>query len=707
MSSLFAARTRRWLGIGLALSLLAVPGTASADPPTEPSFTFSGGGYGHGTGMSQYGAQGQAKLGRSWKQILSTYFTDIDFAYLRSDPGPAQIGDEGPVWVGLEQNIKQKDIKIWPIPGAADPHHVTVTRGEERADVLHYNTMSFNFVDGQCTFSVGAVTWPAGPCNFDLEWDGWAESPTVVLDTTISDGSPSCYQSGERCYSRGTLLIRPNAPAGDPVSGFHLVARLDMEDYLYGLLEVPYSWEKETLKAQAVAGRSYAAHKQALRGSPDSSDLRQLLCWCQLYDSTVDQFYAGWGRGADTWTAAVDATAGLVLYHDDVLAPSSHPRSGSPIAVPTYYSSSTFGHTENLAIAFGGTSTPPYLVGVEDPWSVIPEAGNPRATWEKTFTHTELAAIVGLDELEDVTITSWLRPGHPSYQSAYEVTFSGIDNGTPKSIKKLARHLRSTLGLYSMQITSVEKFVPDGWTDTGGGGTPADQVGMHDPTTGLWYIRDADGSQRPAFYYGVPGDIPMTCDWDGLDGVSTVGLYRASSGFMYLRSSNTVGEADTAFYFGIPEDRPICGDWDGNGTETIGVYRPSTGTFYLANTNATMVADVEVVLAAPGTVPLAGDWNGNGYDTVGLYDPLSGMLSLTNSLVTPTIDISYTYSTIPEDRIITGDWDGDGVDTVGVFRPPDVEFYLRDDFIMTWSNHTIKLFGEAHMTPVAGVWDTG
>ncbi|NNL13609.1 MAG: hypothetical protein HKO82_07985 [Acidimicrobiia bacterium] len=703
MSSLFAARARRWLGVGLALSLLAVPGAASADPPTAPTFTFTGGGYGHGTGMSQYGAQGQAMMGRSWQQILSTYFTGVDFAFLQPDPGPTQIGDEGPVWVGLEQNLTSKDIKIWPI--AAEPHHVTVTRGDERADVLHYNTMSFDFSDGSCTFSVGAVTWPSGPCDFDIEWDGWSDAPTVALDTTIADGSPSCDQSGERCYSRGTLLIRPNAAAGDTVSGFHLVARLDMEDYLYGLLEVPYSWGDEALKAQAVAGRSYAANKQALRGSPESSSLRQELCWCQLYDSTVDQFYAGWGRGAASWIDAVDATAGLVLYHGAVEAPSFHPRAGSPIAVPTYYSSSTFGHTEDSAVAFGGSETPPYLVGVEDHWSVIPEAGNPLGTWEKAFTHTELAAILGWDDVEDVTVASWLRPG-TAYQSAYQVTFTGTDGGSPASTTRLARRLRSQLGFYSMQITSVDKYIPNGW-DTGGGGPLPDQVGLHDSSTGEWYVRDADGSERPPFYYGVPDDIPMVCDWDGLDGVSTVGLYRASSGFMYLRNTNDFGTADNAFYFGIPEDRPICGDWDGNGTDTIGIFRPSTGTFYLANTNATMFADVEVVLAAPGSVPLAGDWDGDGDDTVGLYDPVGRTLSLTNSLTDPTIDIDYVYNTVPEDQIITGDWDGDGVDTVGVFRPPDVAFYLRDDFEMQYANHTIELFGEAHMTPVAGVWDAG
>jgi peptidoglycan hydrolase-like amidase len=711
MNSYLAAHAGRWLGVVLAVSLMYLPGVAAADlpadPPAEPTFTLAGGGYGHGTGMSQYGAQGQALAGRTWQQILGTYFTGIRFAYLRAEPTPGQIGDEGPLWVGLDQNLTHQDIRLVPL--TADPHYVRVTRGADQVDVFAGAnvTMSFDFTPAGCTFSVTGLQWPAGPCDFELEWDGWEETPTVALDTTLADDDPSCDQPGERCYSRGTLLIRPNAAAGDTVTGFHLVVLIDMEDYLYGLLEVPYSWHPQALAAQAVAGRSYAANKQALRGSPEESTLRQELCWCELYDSTVDQYYAGWGREADAWTkGAVDATAGLVIYHPDVVAPSFHPRAGEPIAVPTFYSSSSFGHTEDSGVAFGSGFTPSYLVGVPDPWSVAPEAGNPLATWEKVITRRDLAGMVGLDTVDDVAIISWLRPG-TEHQSAYQVSFTGTINGEPATRTRFARQLRTQLGLRSMQITSVEKIVPDGWIDTGGGGSEPDQVGMHDPTAGLWYLRDADGTVRDGFYYGIPGDSPITCDWDGLDGVSTVGLYRSASGFMYLRDSNEFGIAENDFWFGIPEDLPICGDWDGNGTETIGIFRPSNRTFYVTNTNQTQFADQEAILEAPGTVPLAGDWNGDGFDTVGLYDPVSRTVSLTNSLTNPTVAISYAYNTIPEDKIITGDWDGDGVDTVGVFRPPDVAFYLRDDFVMPASNHTIEFFGEPHWTPVAGVWDAG
>ena len=50
---------------------------AQADPAVAPrsgSFTVRGAGWGHGWGMSQYGAYGAARKGLNWKQILAFYY---------------------------------------------------------------------------------------------------------------------------------------------------------------------------------------------------------------------------------------------------------------------------------------------------------------------------------------------------------------------------------------------------------------------------------------------------------------------------------------------------------------------------------------------------------------------------------------------------------------------------------------------------------
>jgi len=94
-------------------------------------------------------------------------------------------------------------------------------------------------------------------------------------------------------------------------------------------------------------------------------------------------------------------------------------------------------------------------------------------------------------------------------------------------------------------------------------------------------------------------------DWDG-DLFTTVGCFRPSDGFAYLRNTNTSGFADVAFFYGLAGDMPVAGDWTGQGFDTFGVYRQ--GTFFLRNSNTPGFADFTVQLGLPGDLPLAGRW---------------------------------------------------------------------------------------------------
>ena len=40
-------------------------------------FTFAVTGYGHGVGMSQYGANALAKEGKTWREIVAWYYTGV------------------------------------------------------------------------------------------------------------------------------------------------------------------------------------------------------------------------------------------------------------------------------------------------------------------------------------------------------------------------------------------------------------------------------------------------------------------------------------------------------------------------------------------------------------------------------------------------------------------------------------------------------
>ena len=239
----------------------------------------------------------------------------------------------------------------------------------------------------------------------------------------------------------------------------------------------------------------------------------------------------------------------------------------------------------------------------------------------------------------------------------------------------------------------------------------SDTVGLVDPATGQWHLRDGNTTQ--SFFYGNPGDVPFMGDWD-CDGVATPGLFRASDAFAYLRNSNTQGIADIRFFFGNPSDVPIAGDFDGDGCDTLSIYRPSNQTFYIMNKlgeneGGLGAAEFSFVFGNPGDKPFTGDFDGDGITEVGLHRESTGFVYYRNTLSTGIADNSFFFGD-PGDRFVAGDWSGVvslGVgtpDTPAIFRPGDATFYFRDS--NTQGNATAILpFGNPSFLPVSG--DTG
>ncbi|MGH2348669.1 MAG: SpoIID/LytB domain-containing protein, partial [bacterium] len=64
------------LGADRLKSTLFTVRTLGGDPPIVE---FNGRGSGHGVGMSQWGARGQALLGRTYLEILRYYYTGVTF----------------------------------------------------------------------------------------------------------------------------------------------------------------------------------------------------------------------------------------------------------------------------------------------------------------------------------------------------------------------------------------------------------------------------------------------------------------------------------------------------------------------------------------------------------------------------------------------------------------------------------------------------
>lgn len=224
-------------------------------------------------------------------------------------------------------------------------------------------------------------------------------------------------------------------------------------------------------------------------------------------------------------------------------------------------------------------------------------------------------------------------------------------------------------------------------------------VGVVDPASGVWYLRDPLTGLTTSFYFGNPGDVPMMGDWDG-DGVDTPGLYRRSDGYVYLRNSNTQGNADIAFLFGNPGDLPVPGDFNGDGSDTVSLYRPNEEQFYVINSlgsggGGLGAADFDLSFGQPGDQPFAGDFDGDGSDTVGTYGPTTSLVSL-DSFPRST----FLYGS-PGDQALVASFEGDSVETIGLYREDSSTFFLRSSNTSGNATHTFR-YGRQGLLPIAG-----
>lgn len=410
----------------LALTLLPASPAGAAD-----GFVLEGGGWGHSVGMSQYGALGMSQEGSDYEDILTHYFTGTSIA----DVDPALAAK--PVWVNLTMENPSLTFTVRSIGPSPVPATFTVGSTTVVVQVGQSITITRQS-NGGCTVS-GPSGTVNGDCSIRAEWDGWTDSPStavVIGGCYLTNWNAPGGSVSQPCtYARGTLHVKPD----NNTNTINTALEIDVEDYVLGISEMPYGWASiggaAALQAQAIAARSYVFARARWRGEPETRP----WCWCQVYDTHYDQNYVGWGHGTQAWVDAVASTAGVVLTHPSVTS------NGQLVPIETFYSSSTFGRTENSEDSF--TATVPYLRSVDDHWSRLPAVGNPHASWSKSFTGSGLASLLpGLSTVTNAQITRCSATG-----AALEVTFSG--SGGPITFH--TRTLRGTLGIRSQQITRI------------------------------------------------------------------------------------------------------------------------------------------------------------------------------------------------------------------------------------------------------------
>jgi stage II sporulation protein D len=344
--------------VGLLVASVSVV-AADVPAPTAATVTFYGCGYGHGLGMSQYGARGRALAGQDATTILAHYYPGTTLA--ATDPNQ-------PVRILVLSKFKPTVAAPLRLYGRAAPWTIDGIGGTFPQDALLLVT------------KIGAGLH------------------IVVRDAT---GATLVDQA-----TGGMLLVRPSAPETGRIqvwskpgvydtyrgvirllvsgSGVDAVNETTLDLYLLGVVpaEMSPTWPAAALQAQAIAARSYAARR--LHPATGTFD---------LFDDTRTQVYRGSVGEKPGSSAAVTDTAGQILM------------SGTAIVEALFHSDGG-GATENNENVYvsnaGNVYVQPvsYLRGSPDraPDGTGYDAGAPHATWQTAiYTLDQLSAVFAAD----------------------------------------------------------------------------------------------------------------------------------------------------------------------------------------------------------------------------------------------------------------------------------------------------------------------
>jgi stage II sporulation protein D len=360
-------------------TLAAAPAaTQSAATPRKPVkkpkrrvvFRITGAGFGHGVGMSQYGAYGAALAGWDAAQILRYYYTGTDVTTAPGADVRVLLATRRPdAPLAVASNVPWEAVTEVPVPGTP----VALTPGVAYAATLGADGVTLTGPDGK----------PVGP--FPL---GVRLQPSAPADPTAQIGvGTSTYRGAIRLLPVGGVLQFINV--------------IGLEQYLGGVVtqEMPASWgdtAPAALQAQAIAARTYTL-----------ASLRPTQTF-DLYDDTRSQVYNGVAGEDPRGLAAVAATAGQVVTYQGKL-------------ITAFYFSTSGGHTEDGSNVFPSATPQPYLVGVPDPFDTL----SPLHRWKpRTVTAAWLGRALGVGA--PVAQFKVLRRGaSPRVMSALVVTTTG------------------------------------------------------------------------------------------------------------------------------------------------------------------------------------------------------------------------------------------------------------------------------------------
>ena len=366
--------------------LVLVPTSATA-ATIPPHFVLTGSGFGHGVGMSQIGAEGQALEGQTPQYILNYWFPGTEIL---------SVPDTQLIRVNIGHQVSSATISLASIQSrgnidlSSNPDGSLNNGGLGTAASIY----RFSIVGKKIAASLsnkGLATVPfAGQSLWNIYWTGTTAFPSPAGGLT--GPKPEPFTVVKVTTANGSIQLRYGQVQLKMVgSKIEITATMTLEQYLLGISEMSSSWPAAALQAQAIASRTYALAHLTLRTS----------CDCNLYNTKYDQAYIGYAKESESgvgmnWVSAVTATeldpsnAQAIFYQ------------GKPINV--YFFSSDGGHTQQSTDVWGTAF--PYLTNVPDPWSLDIFLNPQYAHWQRVLIQKDVAAAFNLPDVVSLVISA-------------------------------------------------------------------------------------------------------------------------------------------------------------------------------------------------------------------------------------------------------------------------------------------------------------
>jgi stage II sporulation protein D len=261
MKPIESARRRLAAGVAAAALLAAAVSPSIASAAT---WVVIGHGFGHGVGMSQYGAYGYALHGKDYRFILGHYYQGTT------------IGNAPTSSVKVLLTVASSDVTFGKATAACDR---TLNPGLSYRAHRSGGSVQLLSSGGRTIANCGGRLRATGHGRVWVRRNG---------------------------SYRGALVVLPSSGGG----GLNVVNAVGVDKYVQGVIagEMPSSWPIEALKAQAVAARSYA-----LSGTVRGHGFN-------LYDDTRSQVYNGISGETASTNRAANATKGQVVMYGGQVA---------------------------------------------------------------------------------------------------------------------------------------------------------------------------------------------------------------------------------------------------------------------------------------------------------------------------------------------------------------------------------------------------